>query len=367
MTQLQLDLKPTRTFKKREKPLKVLELFGGVGAPRKALENIGVKVKSIDYVEILPYAVQAYNSIFNNDYTIQDITKWNMNVDLLVHGSPCVDFSQAGNNNINTGRSILYHRTLEIIESELHPRPKYVLWENVKGLLSTKHIEHFNHYLETMEKLGYKNHYQILNSLDFGLPQHRPRVFVVSIRKDLKQDFDFNALETKEMRPLIDFIDKDPVYMETNEYTLTQPSMIKSVEKGKTKIAVTYVNTITTKQVRWNSTLVFKDYKNFYTYPRASDGKNINGFHNRAWKIDKYVGTIPASAVPQIAKIEDWNLMFRYLTPRETFRLQGFSDNDFDKIIARGIKKDNLYVLAGNSIPVTVLEAIFKELLLKAH
>ena len=140
-----LDLQPSFTYKPRYKKLKVLELFGGIGAPRKALENIGIDVKSIDYVEILPYAVKAYNSMFDNGYKPQDITKWNMNVELLVHGSPCVDFSQAGKNDTNSGRSILYERTLEIIEKELHPRPKYVVWENVKGLLFKKHRHHFDH------------------------------------------------------------------------------------------------------------------------------------------------------------------------------------------------------------------------------
>lgn len=348
--------------------IKLLELFGGIGAPRKALENIDINIKSIDYVEILPYAVQAYNSIFDNDYKPQDVTKWNLNVDLLVHGSPCVDFSSAGKNNINTGRSILYHRTLDIIKDELHPRPKYVIWENVKGLIGKKHIEHFYHYLQTMQDLGYNSFWNVENSIEYGLPQSRPRVFVVSIRKDLNQVFDFDVLEKKEMQPFIDFIDKDPVYMETNEYTITQPSMIKAMENGKVRIAVTHVNTITTKQMRWNSTAVFKDYKNFYTYPRASDGKLINGFHNRAWKIENHVGTIPASAIPQIAKMmkegEDWHLLFRYLTPRETFRLQGFTDRDYDNILMQGISPTNLYQLAGNSIPVPVLEAIFKELLI---
>lgn len=359
----QLDLQPAFNYVPRKNKIKVLELFGGIGAPRKALENIGLEVKSIDYVEILPFAVQAYNSIFDNNYKTQDITKWNMNVELLVHGSPCVDFSSAGKNNINSGRSILYERTLEIIKEELHPRPKYVIWENVKGLLSKQHRMHFDHYLASMEKMGYTNYYSVENSLDYGLPQSRDRVYTVSIKNGIKNDFSFNNLVKIPKKPLYDFIDQDPVLMETNTYDIKQPSMVKAIVDGKVKIAMTYVNTITTKQVRWNSTIVFKDSRNYYYYERKSDGKLINGFHNRAWKIDNHVGTIPASAVPQIAKLENFHLLFRYLTPRECFRLQGFTDEDYDKILLQGISPTNLYVLAGNSIPVPVLEAIFKELL----
>lgn len=95
----------------------ILELFGGVGAPRRALELCGLNVKSIDYVEILPYAVMAYNNIFDISYKPQNIINWNMDVDILIHGSPCQDFTKEGKNDINTGRSILYNRTLEIIES----------------------------------------------------------------------------------------------------------------------------------------------------------------------------------------------------------------------------------------------------------
>ena len=105
--------------KENSQPLKILELFGGIGAPRKSLQNIGFNLKSLDYVEVLPFAVMAYNSMFNCGYDPQDIRLWNMHPDILVHGSPCQDFSNEGKNNINTGRSILYERTLEILDP--HP------------------------------------------------------------------------------------------------------------------------------------------------------------------------------------------------------------------------------------------------------
>lgn len=342
------------------KQIKLLELFGGIGAPRKALENVGYNIKSIDYVEILPYAVQAYNQIFDNDYKPQNVLDWNMNIDVLVHGSPCQDFSSAGKNDITTGRSILYERTLEIIEKELTPRPKVVIWENVPGLLSKKHISHFQHYLSKMDELGYNTYFEILNALDFGLPQNRNRVYTISIRKDYNVYFNFGLLERKPLNPLIDYLEKNPEKIVG--YDVTQPSMIKSIENGKTYIALTYVNTITTKVMRWNTSVVFKDYTNFYTYPRSSDGKLINGSHNRAWKMDKYIGCIPASQIPQIGQIKDNHLLFRYLTERECFRLMGFDDEDFDRVIMKKIPSSALYKIAGNSIAVPVLEAIFKEL-----
>lgn len=342
--------------------LKLLELFGGIGAPRKALENLGVDIKSVDYVEIFPYAVTAYNQMFDNNYKPQNIINWNNYVDILIHGSPCVDFSKANNNDVKSGKSMLYLKTLDIVENMLNPRPKVVIWENVKGLVTKKHREHFNHYLETMERLGYVNYYSVENSLDYGIPQNRERVYTISIRNDIDFVFNFSVLEKKSMRPLIEFLEEDP--QEVVGYDITQPSMIRSIEKGQTRIALTYVNTITTKQVRWNNAgLVFKDYTNFYTYPRSSDGKLINGSHNRAWKTDKYIGCIPASKIPQIGEIKDKHLLFRYLTQRECFRLMGFTDEDFDRILMKKIPRSVLYQLAGNSIVVPVLESIFKVIL----
>ena len=168
--------------------LKILELFGGIGAPRKALENLGYDIKSIDYVEILPFAVMAYNAIFNNGYKPQDIRVWNMDVDVLIHGSPCQDWSKNGLNNVNTGRSILYEKTLSIIGEELLRKPRVVIWENVPNLLAegkqVNHRKHHYHYLETMEGYGYKNYYAVLNASDYGIAQARERLYTVSILGD---------------------------------------------------------------------------------------------------------------------------------------------------------------------------------------
>ena len=109
-----------------------------------------------------------------------------------MHGSPCQDFSLAGKNaggDKGSGtRSSLMYETIRIVEKL---KPKYVIWENVKNLLSKKHRHNFDAYLEAMEQLGYTNYYQVLNSKDYGIPQNRERVFTISIREDINKVFTF--------------------------------------------------------------------------------------------------------------------------------------------------------------------------------
>lgn len=174
--------------------IRILELFGGIGACSKALERLGIDYEIADYVEIDKYAVKSFNSIHNTNFEPQDICKWDkdIEVDLIMHGSPCQDFSlagkQAGGDEGSGTRSSLMYETIRIVEKL---KPKYVIWENVKNLLSKKHIHNFNDYLETMEQLGYKNYYQVLNAKDYGIPQNRERVFTISIRKDINKLFTF--------------------------------------------------------------------------------------------------------------------------------------------------------------------------------
>lgn len=174
--------------------LKVLELFGGIGACTAALKRLGIDFEVADYVEIDKYAVASYNAINKTNFEPQDITKWDkdIEVDLIMSGSPCQDFSLAGlgkGGDKGSGtRSSLMYENIRIIEKL---KPKYVIWENVKNLLSKKHIHNFNAYLEAMEELGYYSYYQVLNAKDYGIPQNRERVFTVSIRKDINKLFTF--------------------------------------------------------------------------------------------------------------------------------------------------------------------------------
>lgn len=172
--------------------LRLLELFAGIGACSKALNRIGIKYKIVDAVENDKFAIKSFNAIHKTNFQPQDIRNWNKNVkvDLIMHGSPCQDFSlagkQAGGDKDSGTRSSLMYETIRIVEKL---KPQYVVWENVKNLISKKHIHNFKAYLYSLEKFGYKNYYKVLNAKDYGIPQNRSRVFTVSILDNTKYEF----------------------------------------------------------------------------------------------------------------------------------------------------------------------------------
>lgn len=189
--------------------IKILELFGGIGSPRCALRNIGIPVKAIDYVEIDEKAVRSYNAMFKNElaYKTQSVIGWDLKPDILIHGSPCQDFSIAGHQGkataatgrINKGkgadegsgtRSSLMWETIHIIQQMGDWKPRFVIWENVKNVTSKHMIHNFNRYLSEMQKLGYTNSFQTLDARDFGLPQARERVFTISVLNGEPFNFD---------------------------------------------------------------------------------------------------------------------------------------------------------------------------------
>ena len=177
---------------KDNKVLKVLELFAGIGACSSALTRLNIDYEIVDAVEIDKYAIASFNAIHNTDFPVQNICEWDkdIQVDLIMHGSPCQDFSvagkQAGGDKESGTRSSLMYETIRIVDKL---RPKYVIWENVKNILSKKHRHNFDNYLTAMQSLGYTNYYEVLNAKDYGIPQNRERVFTVSILSEEKFDF----------------------------------------------------------------------------------------------------------------------------------------------------------------------------------
>lgn len=214
--------------------LKVLELFAGIGACSKALENLEIEINYADVVEIDKYAIKSFNAIHNTNFETQDIKQWNKpinDIDLIMHGSPCQDFSVAGKQagaDVGSGtRSSLMYETIRIVEQT---KPKYIIWENVKNILSKKHKHNFDNYIETMNQLGYNNYYQILNAKDYGIPQNRERVYTISIRKDIdNKQFKFPKKEKLKIRL------KDILEAEVDEKYYLSEKMIKCISVTGTK------------------------------------------------------------------------------------------------------------------------------------
>lgn len=310
--------------------IKILELFGGIGAPRKALVNLGVEHKSIDYVEWNEKAVRTYNAMFDHRYKPESVVGYSLQPDILVHGSPCQDFSIAGKQyggNIEDGtRSSLMFETIKIIENLGVWKPKVVIWENVKNALSKKMITAFNHYLSDLEELGYTNSFEILDAREFGIPQARERLFTISILGE--EYFDFGKLLKRPMRSIEEFLDTEI----DGKYIVTQPSMIS-------RLPGMPVN------------------------PKKFGGRMLDEVIEFAYTITTKQMRVPNSGVVRLKDNQ-----FRYLTERECWRLMGFDDEDFQAALKEhpskeGCMNGTLYHQAGNSIVVPILEAIFEVIL----
>lgn len=174
--------------------MKVLSLFSGIGAFEKALERLDVPYKLEGYCEIDKYASKTYSMIhgYDESWNLGDITKIDTNslpddIDLITYGFPCQDISLAGHqkgfeHEGQRTRSGLFFEALRIIEDT---KPKITIAENVKNLVSKTFKNEFEMVLTFLEEAGYNNYWKVLNAKDYGVPQNRDRVFIVSIRKDV--------------------------------------------------------------------------------------------------------------------------------------------------------------------------------------
>lgn len=313
--------------------IKILELFGGIGAPRKALIKLGIDHKCIDYVEIQKNRVAAYNALYSHLHTPQDIRGWNLKPDILVHGSPCQDNSRANRErkgNSSDSRSHLMLETIRIIREMGEWKPKVIVWENVKGVLDKNIKPIFDFYLKELSDLGYTNSYEILDARNFGIPHARQRVFCVSLYGS--KQFNFSNLNHKDMRSIEEFLEYRRDDKIPEEYIIKVPSMISKI-------------------------------KEFNPIPKNKYKRQLDVIENYCYTITERQDRCPNAGIIRLNRP-----VYRYLTERECWRLLGFDDDDFDSVLKEfpkkyGKRSATLYALAGNSIVVDVLEAIFYEIL----
>lgn len=261
------------------------------------------------------------NKLIKNYGDIQKINPVNLpDFDLFTYSFPCQDISVAGFQNglgINSGtRSSLLWECCKIIETK---KPKYLMMENVKNLVGKNHIDNFEKFLEYLESVGYKNKWAVLNARDFGIPQNRERVFCISV---LDHDIDFKFPK--------------PVQLNKFLYDVLETNVKDSFYLTKGQVMDTEIKQDVSYCLDSN-------------YWKGVTLKDFLAKHRRQLVTDK--------------KNNEGQYRVRRLTPLETWRLMGCTDEDFYKA-SQLVSNTSLYKQSGNSIVVTVLEAIFKNLFL---
>ena len=279
-------------------------------------------------------------------------------------------------NGINeTTRSGLFFQALRIIEDT---KPKVAIAENVKNLTSKKFTGQFQIVLESLENAGYVNYWAILNSRNFGIPQNRERVFIVSIRKDLDTGA-FNFPEPFELklrlRDLLEAEVDEKYYIDIDAFSKTgiRPTLI-TTQDGKSHIAVRENNKKGYTEAYEGDAINLEQRNSKTRRGRVGHGvaQTINTTVQQAVVTNFVNGdickTIRSSGHGSIDR-HSWDMVecsntlrIRRYTPLECWRLMGFDDEDFYK--ANKVNSDTqLYKQAGNSIVVNVLVYLFKEIL----
>ena len=412
--------------------IRVFEAFSGVGSQRMALRNLGIDHEVVAISDVDEFTVKSYTAIHDNDKTVSEVSEEEMqdylekrNIplndkgvrkilkgkklkefyeacvksnnlgdiskvethdipdhDLFTYSFPCSDVSVAGKGSgLDEGsdtRSGLLWECQKVIYGK---RPKYLLLENVKNLVGKKHKHNFDKWLEWLEKQGYTNYWQVLNAKDYGVPQNRERVFVVSILGH-HEPYEFPEPIELELR-LKDVLEDevDEKYYLDNEkanklistvaskHDINEPTPTDGgLKKPKPREVA---NTIT---ARYDAGV--SNQQSMGTMVIEPKAERIGGIFDKdgtkhqagaVWDKNQLSPTLDTMQggwrQPSVVDGEYRDdLRIRKLSPLECWRLMGFSDDDFHK--AEGVNSNSqLYKQAGNSIVVDVLEGIFKQLL----
>lgn len=337
--------------------IKVFTAFSGYDSQCLALNRIGIDYNLVGWSEIDRYAIQAHDALFPTAKNLNygDISKidWKTvpDFDLFTYSSPCQDFSQAGKQlggekGSGTRSSLLW----ECEKAISVKRPKFLLMENVAALVSKKFVKLFNRWQLTLERMGYRNYAKILNAKDYGVPQNRERIFLVSVLGDDSYYFPKPTLLKKRLKDILE-VNADEKYYIKNT---TTDGIARAVicNYGKVSFAKlqkpthdksTYIEVVGNLQPdnMWNGNVIRQ--QNFIL--------GTNGISK----------AIMAEHYKHPFKIME-NKSIRKLTPKECFRLMGLQDDEINTIQATGISNSMQYKLAGNSIVVDVLAAIFRKM-----
>ena len=404
--------------------IKIIELFAGIGSQAEAFNIANIPYKTVGISEIDKYAIQGYEKLHGKVNNFGDITKIKElpQADLWTYSFPCQDISIAGKlkgfdkeNDTRSGLLWEVGRLLKIAKNN-NTLPKYLLMENVKNIIGEKFIDGFNEWVKELNVLGYDNYYQVLNAKDYGIPQNRERVFMVSILKtnnDYTYQYHFPPKTKLELR-LKDFLEDevDEKYFISDKLfnCFTDMTNRNGFIRGKRfkphSIDSEYAYTISTgsgNRATDNYIKIPENTKKGYKEAYEGDGVYINRPHQKRGVVQKdIIQTLKTSSndlgvvvkgtrclsskvnnkQPSLTnRVYDSNyvatcvttspffmphythkLRIRKLTPRECLRLMGWKDERIDLLLDGTISNTQLYKIAGNSIVIQVLVEIFKSL-----
>lgn len=362
-----------------------IDICAGIGGFRTGLERVGFKC--IGYIEHDKFARKSYEAMYDTE---GEYTEWDLKdvqsddipyADIWCFGFPCQDISVAGRQKgIDGGeRSSIFYTIIKLIKSKsTEDRPEWLLIENVRNLLSINGGKDFTRVLTEISEAGYDAEWHTINSKDYGVPQNRERVFIIGhlrergggqvfpiARAGEQTDREESEIDTKQIihgQQAYRVYDSDGLAVtqkaegggvgaKTGLYTVPK---IESLVKGPPY--QNYVQHFSGLA----RTLTARDYKDsqriaipVLTPDRVNKRQNGRRFKNNG----EPMFTLTTQDKHGVLIYKDQEHYIRRLTPRECFRLQGFSDEQFNK--AREVNSDSqLYKQAGNAVTTNVIEMI---------
>lgn len=302
-------------------------------------DKVCVKIKSINR-EVKDIEVFNFEVAEDNSYTVDNI---------IVHN--CQDISVAGkqrgftDENGKRTRSGLFFEALRIIQDT---RPKVAIAENVKALTGKKFAAEFKIVLDSLADAGYNNYWKVLNAKDYGIPQNRQRVFIVSIRKDIDKGYFLYPNKVPLTSKLRDVLEQNV----DEKYYLRDDQIQPIILEKEVSNAIRVGGRGSIDRHTWD----------LVTEPNIGHNPVSKKLEFDGFRTDVSPCLIATDyKAPKCTMTQDMRI--RKLTPKECWRLMGFADTDIDKCIAAGISNTQLYKQAGNSIVVNVLENLFKNIL----
>lgn len=357
------------------KPLRLIELFAGIGAQAKALENLGVNFEHYRICEFDKYAVASYNAVHGTNFETSDITQ--IHADdlgiaetdkyeyIMTYSFPCTDLSTAGkqkgmNRDSGTRSGLLWE--VERLLKETKELPQILLMENVPGVLSEKNKKDFLEWCSFLESLGYTSKYKILNAKDYGIPQNRDRVFMISwLGEDYYYDFPHKQPLVVRLKDVLEPSVDEKYYLSEKTIKYFIQHTQESIEKGNGFRFEPTDGNVVGKTITTRAGSRMDD--NFIRCEHIAQLEGDFEMANRVYSPEGLYPTVRTANTDRYNNAIQVNgdTRIRKLTPKECWRLMGFDDESFFKA-EKVVSNSQLYKQAGNSIVVNVLMAIFEKL-----